>query len=106
RVVRTASLRADAGAMAVDPSGSILYVSTHPSNDLMPFDIEAFDAGTGALKARGVAPSGGLAINALAATTNGVWVGWPGGNLGQAIFLRYPALATGATFRLPRGTSF
>jgi signal peptidase I len=93
------SLKADGqvGALAVDPLGRFLYVATNVPGEVTPRSITERDASTGVVRAtlRGFAA---LAVRELSATSDGVWVSFPTGLLGQVAFLRASDLRQVASF--------
>jgi hypothetical protein len=87
----TASYRLPAGItrFAVSPDGTRLYVSLSGPvrHDAVP--VIELDADSGSFRARtrgGFAELGG--VSGLTATTRGVWIAAPSGNMGGAVFAR------------------
>jgi hypothetical protein len=88
-VVASYRLPARITRFAVSPDGSRLYAALRGPvhHDKVP--IIELDADTGSFLARtrgGVAELGG--VSGLTATSRGVWIAAPGGNMGSAVFAR------------------
>lgn len=98
RVLRSLQVKGEVGHLAVDPTGRLLYVSTHLPADLTPLAITERDATSGAVLVSVPGPIG-LAVNRLSATTTGVWVSYATGTLGSVVLLRASDLHLVASFR-------
>jgi outer membrane protein assembly factor BamB len=87
RIIRVQKADGEVGALAVDPTGRFLYVATSVSaEDITPRSISQRDASTGAVVAK-VRALPAVAVTALSGTTDGVWVSYATGLLGQVVFL-------------------
>jgi hypothetical protein len=101
RVLARVTLGGEAGELAADPTGHLLYVATSVPGEATPLPITERDAATGALLATS-APLSGLAVNRLAATARGVWVSIATGLLAGVVLLQARDLRQAALFS-PRG---
>jgi hypothetical protein len=83
-VAKTVPVRMTVGRLAYDPVHDVLYDSLHTKTDSSVRGIEERDASTGSIVVGSYRKIGNLAVNALAATSDGVWSAEPTGMLGQA----------------------
>jgi len=98
----TANSDAEVGALAVDPSGNVLYVSTHVSGEASAVDLSERDADTGRVRVVGSLRGFDLGVNSLSATNDGVWVATPTGMMG---FIAFRATSDLGASPSPRGLS-
>jgi len=84
-------IRGEASRLAIDPSGSLLYVARNVPGFADGLPPQERDAVSGALEATS-SFNPGYAANWLAATDHGVWLSTATGNFGAAFFLRQNGL--------------